>query len=208
MDEQGRALVNSDPAHWPCIVSWLSFGTVPESPSQALISKCKNWQLDKLLAAMQTQSNAPEKAVASPVEETHVHAVAGSHHLEISKIIIAGNPGFKAKGRICRFQQRLYKAKDETSAFKVGFSAAGRDWYIRFDQQKTALLMPGGSPVAISLFQITCGTSKNAWSMVSKDRSILSNRGIGFNSDAEILLHPKMVNADSSMPVELILTFP
>ncbi len=32
-DAQDRACINSDPAHWPLILNWLSFGAVPQDPS-------------------------------------------------------------------------------------------------------------------------------------------------------------------------------
>ena len=37
MDEKGRALINSDPANWPYIVNWLSFGPVPPSPTPGAV---------------------------------------------------------------------------------------------------------------------------------------------------------------------------
>ena len=51
-DEEGRTVVNSDPANWPLILNWLSFGTVPSDPSDSLLSECNYWQLEKLLAAI------------------------------------------------------------------------------------------------------------------------------------------------------------
>lgn len=49
-DDQGRAYINSNPAHWPLILDWLSFGSVPTHPSESFIAECQYWQLHNLLA--------------------------------------------------------------------------------------------------------------------------------------------------------------
>ena len=39
-DGQGRAIINSNPAHWPLILDWLSFGACPAHPTEAFIAEC------------------------------------------------------------------------------------------------------------------------------------------------------------------------
>ena len=64
-DDKSRAVINSNPAHWPMIQDWLSFGTVPKDPSGELISQCRYWQLDRLLAAIEAQSKGSKASAIS-----------------------------------------------------------------------------------------------------------------------------------------------
>ena len=58
-DDQGRACINSDPAHWPLILRWLSFGSVPLQPTDDFVAECKYWQLDNLLGRIEQQRPEP-----------------------------------------------------------------------------------------------------------------------------------------------------
>lgn len=42
-DNQGRANANSNPVHWPLILNWLSFGTIPTHPTEEFLSECSFW---------------------------------------------------------------------------------------------------------------------------------------------------------------------
>ena len=57
VDESGRALINSNPEHWPIILDWLSFGARPAKPTPAFIAECEHWRLSRLLAAMEPKRN-------------------------------------------------------------------------------------------------------------------------------------------------------
>ncbi len=96
-DEKGRAVVNSKPSNWLIIMDWLSFGTVPERPSAELISECRYWQLDRLLAAIKMQSNPPAEA-------SRVYAKDAEYQLEVSRSIEDDNLSITASGHIHRFQ--------------------------------------------------------------------------------------------------------
>ncbi len=63
-DEEGRAVVNSDPDNWPIILNWLSFGTVPTNPTESLLSECRYWHLDRLLAAIDARSSSSSRVQA------------------------------------------------------------------------------------------------------------------------------------------------
>lgn len=56
-DNQGRAIVNSSPAHWPLILNWLSFGTIPDHPTAETLSECSYWQLTNLLEAIENKQS-------------------------------------------------------------------------------------------------------------------------------------------------------
>ena len=122
-DAEGRAVVNSDPDNWPIILNWLSFGTVPNKPTASLLSECKFWQLDKMLAAIDANA-APPPGV--------VQAVNGSHHLTVVAVSVDGNCGFTVRGEINHFPTRVSAASKTSSELRIPFAAAGRDWVLRF----------------------------------------------------------------------------
>lgn len=55
-DDQGRAQVMSNPAHWPRILDWLMFKIIPAHPTgwptAEIISECRFWHLNRLQAAI------------------------------------------------------------------------------------------------------------------------------------------------------------
>ena len=102
-DREGRALVNSNPLHWPLILDWLSFGAIPEHPSKAFISECTFWQLDKLIAAMQPQQGAEGSLIEATGKE--------GYRFSVSKTIMGGKHGFTLKGTIYNFAQRFQHAE-------------------------------------------------------------------------------------------------
>ena len=129
-DEDGRALVNSNPAHWLQILDWLSFGSVPASPSPELIQQCRFWQLTNLLAEI----DPPPKSVTlkDPESEAVDHA-AGS--ITISKPDICDifirfdskdcKARFKAEGCI---HQHVQHSQTSERADTICWSAFGHPW--------------------------------------------------------------------------------
>ena len=118
-DKYGRAVINSDPAHWPLILNWLSFGAVPPRPSPAFIAECKYWQLTNLLDAIE-QSAAAAGAQSMTVD------LDGEHRFTVSRIIKDGRAGFWLAGVIHGFPARL----DSDGAIHMEFQAYGQDWYM------------------------------------------------------------------------------
>ena len=129
-DEDGRALVNSNPAHWLQILDWLSFGSVPASPSPELVQQCRFWQLTNLLA----QIDPPPKpiAIGDPAPEPVDHA-AGSITIskpDICDILIRFDSQdckarFKAEGCIHQFVQHSQMSE---RADTIAWSAFGHPW--------------------------------------------------------------------------------
>ena len=112
-DAEGRAIINSDPAHWPLILNWLSFGTVTVSPTAAFLQECSYWQLDRLLAKLRQKSKGVR------VER------AGMHSFVLSPLDDDDRHGFILEGSVSDCCQRLDKGSKLITIF---FSAYGRTW--------------------------------------------------------------------------------
>ena len=96
VDEQGRAIVNSSPLHWPLILAWLSFGATPTNPSSKFISECKYWKLDRLLHAMEVKQDFDD----APSDVQVMHADSESD-LTVSRVEKGyAEVAFLLKGRI------------------------------------------------------------------------------------------------------------
>ena len=119
-DGQGRACINSAPAHWPPILSWLSFGSVPAEPTTAFLDECKYWQLDNLLQKMVLQQKtAAEPAVISKVNDQFFSLRCTQHD---------GQDVLQVKGQINNFRKR-YSSKRHLEA---DFEAFGMTWRLLF----------------------------------------------------------------------------
>ena len=158
-DEQGRAMVNSNPEIWPIIIDWLSFGTVPENPSNQLIAECKYWQLCRFLAAIES-SKSPEQVdkACSRASGAHVQAKEGSHHFIISKVCKDSQAGFQMTGYICNFG-RLGNASDQTSTICIRFTAAARAWELVIEQHRCMIRIVEGATLVLSSCTIVFGAS-------------------------------------------------
>ena len=137
-DEQGRAVVNSDPAHWPIIVNWLSFGTVPKDPPAGLVSECKYWQLDGLIAAL---SPAEPDAPMFSVRTTRVD----------------NNSGFSASTSVANFPQRLDAAASKDQTLRLPFKAVGREWSLDISSEGVFLHLVSGAALSSSAMTFALG---------------------------------------------------
>ena len=126
-DQQGGAVINSNSMPWPVILDWLSFGTVPPSPSPAFIAECKYWQLTNLLDTFQQSAAAAAAEVQSIKERSD-----GKHSFRVSRIASGARPGFRLAGVICRFKERLYalgKSRwSPNSQIDIEFEAYRQAW--------------------------------------------------------------------------------
>ena len=113
-DDQGRAVVNSNPIRWQIILGWLSFGTVPSNPTPELISECKFWQLERLL----TNVGAEHSIQASPADDCDSHLFS----------IVDSQNGFVAYGSISNWHQRLASVSKTKVVDHLGFAAFDREW--------------------------------------------------------------------------------
>ncbi len=198
-DDDGRAVVNSNPDHWPVILDWLSFGTVPSPASNALVSECKYWQLDRLVAAIDRQNRITQSA-------------AGSHDFVIEPVTVDGNTGFTISGLIHHFPTRLSKAVDMSSRITFTFSAAGRDWRFILYQEWFGLCMCTGPSITKALWKARLGTGACAVSTVcAKETPIdaaLMNWGWTLtSSQTESMMHPRMLSLEGSLHFDLTATF-
>ncbi len=94
-DDKGRAIVNSDPAHWPMILNWLSYEAVPEKPSPAFLAECRFWQLNRLLDRL-LERDAP----------SHLSS-QGINNFSVVTISQSGKQGFTATGSISHFAKQM-----------------------------------------------------------------------------------------------------
>ncbi len=201
-NENGQAVVNSNPENWPIILDWLSFGAVPSKPSESLIAECRYWQLDNLLAAM----HADASSVASITQ-----AANNSHHLSIAPVTVDGNAGFTVSGMIHHLPKRLSKAVDSTSSFSIPFKAAGRDWSFEIGQMGFFLHMHTDPAITKAQWRIKLGTETCAIARFC-DRSSRLEDGEGFGwpltkADKESMMHPRMLSMDGALHVEFTATF-
>ncbi len=202
-DDDGRAVVNSNPDHWPAILDWLSFGTVPSPASDALVSECKYWQLDRLLASIDSQNSATASITQS---------AAGSHDCVVEPVVIDGNAGFTISGLIHELPTRLSKAVDVSSCITFTFNAAGRKWHFNIHQKWIGLCMDTGPSITKALWKASLGTGACAITKsCAKEAPINANpAGRGWNltpSEAGSMMHPRMLSVEGSLHFDFTATF-
>ncbi len=207
-DEEGRALVNSNPENWPIILDWLSFGTIPTNPSASLVSECKYWGLHKFLAAM-TQNDVRETEV--------IETAYGSHIFSIRHVTVAGNAGFSISGKIFDFPKRFLASDDKTTPFIIPFIAAGRDWLLQFSQKQVGLIMCTGPPITVAQWKLQLGPAayesgpRTEDSVSCDEESVIGDEhALGWplkESAAELLMHPAMLSIEGSLELAMTVTF-
>ena len=158
VDEQGRACINSDPAHWPLILNWLSFGSVPSQPSDAFIAECKYWQLDNLLAKIQQQRPAP----VTPAEPT-IQCDTAKHSTSVKHLRGNGRDGFQLECRVHDFVERFIALKNISTEFR----AFGSLWAICLKADGAYLKLNVGPPVRQAEWSLSFGTGQDEWKAVA-----------------------------------------
>ena len=201
-NEQGQAVVNSDPEHWPVIINWLSFGAVPSKPSDGLIAECRYWQLDRLLAAMH----------ADPSSDASItQAAASSHHFTISPVTEDDNAGFTVNGMIHHLPLRLSAAVDFANRFIIVFAAAGRIWELSISQQSINLQMRSEPPITKAIWSMKLGPEAYAISRLCNQEHLIGTEAAlswGLTArEAEMMMHPCMLSMDGSLQLEVTATF-
>ena len=211
-DDIGRAIINSNPKHWPVILDWLSFGTVPSHPSKGLISECEFWQLDKLLAAIATAADM----LYSDIDTAR--PVADSHNLDIKPVIINGHAGFSVNGMIHEFPKQLSAALDSHSPISIQFAAAGRDWHLLFQQEahqrrtgfRVDLVMDEGTSLTFAQTSWALGSDGTVSRVSTMERPCKARKRLGWPltaSEVESLMHPRMLSVEGSLKIALTITF-
>ena len=201
-DEQGQAVVNSNPNNWPIILDWLSFGAVPKSPSDNLVAECKYWQLDKLLAAMNVQENG--NACISLAEKD-------SHDLTITFVVVDGNDGFTIKGTIHQFPSRLSTAAEAAQDISIPLRLAGRKWLLCLSEESFDLGMVTGPELTNVLWKGDWGSGPCAVSRQnSKEKSLKAGGGLTWKwtrGEVKRMMHPSMLSFEGSLPLTMTVTF-
>ena len=198
-DQQGRAYVNSDPAHWPLILIWLSFSSIPAQPSDEIIAECSYWQLDSLLAKMEEQRMAMLEDVVT--FRTHERTLTITHVLEL------GRHGFLLKGLIHNFRERYNPGK----ALETDFAVFGMSWRLRILPIGVYLQLMDGPAVNHATLELSFGDHQ-LWKLgpITWDSS-KDETGWGFNwpadDKAERVQRPPNVGLNGSLHVTLKLLF-
>ena len=143
-DAEGRANVNSNPAHWPLILDWLSFGAVPRHPTPAFVAECKYWQLNRLLAKLkaadrqQMVASADRQQSIASAEKQQSIAIQerGRHNLTLSHVIKNDRAGFNLCGTIEHFRSRFLKETD----VRISFEAFDQKWELVIDPYGTTVV--------------------------------------------------------------------
>ena len=205
-DEEGCAIVHSDPANWPLILNWLSFGTVPSTPSESLLSECRYWQLDRLLAAIDAKENT---------DTGITQEVAGSHRLNIKRMTVAGNDGFTISGQIFDFPERFASATaSKAQSVKLPypslrFAAAGRKWKMEIKEAGFSVSLLTLPLLTTSMWEVILGSGPLA---VKKSyahalpfqwaRTLQWNAG-----ELNRILQPRTLSVEGSLQLTMTLAF-
>ena len=196
-DDNGRAIVNSNPAHWPVILDWLSFGAVPDIPSKALIAECRYWQLDQLLAAMETE----HKLLGT---DDVFFSAKGRHHVEISSLSDSYSAGFRIKGHICNFVERLNAPAGE---IRVLFNAFGSAWQLEVSKDGIFLGLLKGPETLCKSTRYSIGPALTTL-LVNVGAATFKAGGHRLGNrwtEAQRLhlMHPKVLHLDGSVAIEV-----
>lgn len=207
-DGLGRAQVLSNPAHWPLILDWLIFGTIPTHPTPEFLSECSFWQLNRLLAAIEDKQGEVIVTGKFPVDGI----LEDSHQFVIRKVVIEDCTGFEMKGHICKFLQRLLAANSEASAFRMPFSAFGRDWEMAISQVGCFLYMLKGMPLTQNLCRFAWGPGQDMQQrdFLTEAKYTSGSGGHGFKTFDEAsgwCGDPKPVSLDGRMRFAFTVTF-
>ena len=206
MDGKGRAIVNSDPDHWPIILNWLSFGAIPSTPSDSLLAECRYWQLNRLLAAIEHKADGMGDDDAGMVQ-----ASKDSHHLRVKGTTSGCCKGFSVTGMIHHLPKRLSAAIDPANEISIPFTAVGRDWSLTLCQTGSCLLMLSGLQLTMVQLKMEWGSGANAIVMECRREKVLhSESSWGWPCEAgevERMMHPSMLSIQGSLQLTTTATF-
>lgn len=196
LDGQGRAMVNSNPAHWPLILDWLSFNVLPANPTPEFIAECEFWQLGNLLGKLEARRRTRDANLST-------FSISGQHSFRVSR---ASEGGFTLKGHFCKFPERFRRGQP----VEVAFSAFGAEWLFGLSSQGPYLSNDGNAASGRSL-TIVIGTSQpwQACSIESATPYDNSQWGCGWGSSGlEHLLSHKRLEVNGNLPVTVTLLMP
>ena len=165
-DDQGRAVINSDPEHWPLILNWLSYGAVPRHPSSAFLAECRYGNLDNLLCAVQ------QAAASTGVQSVKLDS-PGKHNISVVRISKDGRAGFRLAGVIRSFSLRMHD-EDEHGLLigtSVVFEAFGQKWTLNIDEEGIYLDLVSLPSHKNCHLEIGFGTGSTCYQVVDKDCS-------------------------------------
>lgn len=158
-DSHGRACINSDPAHWPLILNWLSFGSVPDQPSTGFLAECRYWQLDNLLARLQQDTDMAAAAANS------ISISTPEHTFSISEVQEHDQAGFLLEGDIHDFVQQSARESPQESGAVTRFKAFGINWFWTINRLGIQLHSLDGPWIRPSHVQVSFGGGRALWRM-------------------------------------------
>lgn len=170
-DEAGRACINSNPAHWPLILDWLSFGNLPETASEGFLAECKYWQLDNLLSQLQQRRAA---SAASPIIMS-----TDEFELSLTNVRKRRRTGFLLQGKINNFINRF----DKENRLEVDFKAFGSSWRLLIDEDRAYLAMLSGPLAKATQIRIYFGEGPHQRLCVDTRDCDLDCDGEGWGDD-------------------------
>ena len=192
---QGRACINSNPAHWPLFLNWLSFGSVPTQPSDAFIAECRYWQLHNLLYRLE---NAPTGQVQ--------HAIRVNTEREsftLTKFEEEGLHGFQLRASIHNFEERF-----SAGCVSLHFKAFANRWRLSLGPEGVYLKLMSGPPAKQAQATILFGLDDAQWKYIRMNPYNFSCEGSGRGrkwaaEEKGILRRPPKIDLDGSLPVTL-----
>ena len=211
-DDTGQALVNSSPAHWACILDWLSFGCVPIQPTQTFLAECRYWQLSNLLAQIEEQ----QKTTPAQPDVQTVFKMADTYDVTLRPHNKGGKWGFILEGHILNFGTSL------TANPEIEFKAWGMSWsfllgHLRPGLEGVGMLLCKGPKITKACLTVTLGPEEYAWSprRLASASSATSFGGCGISqfwyawspAEVERLQHPPCVDWNGSLPIRIELLF-
>ncbi|KAK9836815.1 hypothetical protein WJX74_008768 [Apatococcus lobatus] len=207
--DDNRAIINSDPAHWPSILRWLSFGTVPKSPTPELILECKYWQLERLLAAIDAGTSTARPQLSNGERASIVDV----RRADSTSVAWNCAYGFTAETTIHTFLERLETATDASSQLLIPFKAAGSDWTVRLHQKALDIQMANGPPLIVSMLKLIWGTGDGVWVKGTTGESahkLVKSSGLGWGlqeKEVHNLMHPRVMSINGSMHLAVTMLF-
>ncbi len=193
VDDTGHAMVNSNPTHWPLILDWLSFGSLPSQPTREFLAECEYWQLQRLLAALDAREQAADA-------KKGIFKVKGQHSFKVDSLPVGG---FSLKGCFSNFQGR-YRAGE---VCEVRFSAWGQSWTFSVSCDSCSLNHDGPELLIPSLYlELVVGPSTHSHHVTSFGGLYSDGVEAGWNEpERSYLLSWECLEMDGSLSVLLAM---